>query len=109
MFEHIAASNLLRSIIPISRFNKGEANKIFEEVNNSGFKVVVKNNKPACVLLAPDKYEELMETIENYALLTEAEKRVQANADKATVSHEAILSAFGINQAELDGIEVEIE
>ena len=35
--------DLMESVVPISRFNKGEAGKIFEEVAKSGTKIVVKN------------------------------------------------------------------
>ena len=41
--------NILDSIVPISRFNKGEANRIFTEVKNDGIRIVVKNNTPECV------------------------------------------------------------
>ncbi len=37
---------VMKSIVPITRFNKGEANRIFEEVKSSGTKIVMKNNRP---------------------------------------------------------------
>ena len=67
----------VNSTIPISRFNRGEANKIFDEVKQSGYKIVMKNNTPACVLVAPEKYEEMTEQLENYMLFSEAEKRMK--------------------------------
>ncbi len=42
-------------IVPISRFNKGEANKIFDEVSKDGFRYVVKNNRVKCILLSPEQ------------------------------------------------------
>jgi antitoxin StbD len=78
----LPVSGVVNSLVPISRFNKGEANKIFEEVRETGFKIVLKNNSPACVLLTPETYEQMLETIENYHLLVEAEKRMKdAKAD----------------------------
>ena len=38
------ALNVLDSIIPISLFNKGQANKIFSDVKKFGTRIVVKNN-----------------------------------------------------------------
>ena len=38
------AINVLDSIISISQFNKGQANKIFSDVKKVGTKIVVKNN-----------------------------------------------------------------
>jgi len=77
MPEKITVSSVLNSLVPISRFNKGEANKIFEEVKETGFKIVLKNNTPACVLLKPEMYEQMLETIEEYRLLLEAERRME--------------------------------
>lgn len=99
--------NILNTLVPISRFNKGEANKIFEEVNVTGAKVVLKNNKPACVLVSPQEYEKMLETIENYQLLIEAQKRVEAS--KTTVSQSDVMKQFGITQEDIDGVEVDIE
>jgi PHD/YefM family antitoxin component YafN of YafNO toxin-antitoxin module len=109
MLEQMSVNNILHSIIPISRFNKGEANKIFDEVGVSGYKIVVKNNKPTCVLLSPEKYEEIMEALENYTLYLEAEKRINELDSSETISHEDILSNLGINKTELNAIEVEID
>ncbi len=39
-------TNLLSAIIPITRFDKGEADKIFSEVKKSGTQVVIKNDVP---------------------------------------------------------------
>ena len=58
------SNNLLDTFVPISRFNRGEANKIFDEVKETGYKVVVKNNIPICVLLSPERYREIEGIIE---------------------------------------------
>lgn len=109
MMDNIFIGNVLNSIIPISRFNRGEAGKIFDEVNESGVKIVVKNNKPTCVLVTPEKYEEMMEMIENYYLLEEAEKRMRGAQESDFTSHDEIMKELGINKDELKDVEVEIE
>jgi len=109
MFDNISVSNMLNAIIPISRFNKGEANKIFDEVNSSGFKIVIKNNKPTCVLITPEKYEEMMEIIENYYLFVEAEKRMKSAEADGFISHDQIMDKLNITKDELSDVEVEIE
>lgn len=110
MFNETTISNMLNSIIPISRFNKGEANKIFDEVNKSGYKIVVKNNKPTCVLITPETYQEMIETLENYKLSIEAERRMKNATDRDFVSHEDVLAELNITQEQLDSMEdVEIE
>ncbi|MDK9712360.1 type II toxin-antitoxin system Phd/YefM family antitoxin [Acidaminobacter sp.] len=109
MFDHTTVKNLLNSIIPITRFNKGEANKIFEEVHQDGIKIVVKNNKPACVLISPEEYNEIVEMIENYNLLMEAEKRLSSTDFTNVKSHSLVMESLGIDTKELLDIEVEIE
>jgi len=101
--------SILDVLVPISRFNKGEANKIFDEVRLSGFKVVVKNNAPACVLLAPEKYQEMTDMIDDQYLLALSEERLK-NDNGATRSFEDILSKDGLTLADIEAMEdVEIE
>lgn len=97
------------STIPISRFNRGEAGKIFEEVVKSGTKIVVKNNKPICVLVDPKRYVELVDMVEDFLLLAEAEERMKASKPSDFVSYEEVMERLGIDPAELDEIDVEIE
>lgn len=94
---------------PFSRFNKGEASKIFDEVNKSGFKIVMKNNKPTCVLITPEAYQEMVEAIENYNLYLEAEKRMKNANDDDFISSDDALQSLGIKKDELKDIEVDIE
>ncbi|HCC37936.1 MAG TPA: prevent-host-death protein [Treponema sp.] len=109
MVYNLFCGNILDALIPISRFNKGEANKIFEEVRSSGFKVVVKNNVPACVLLTPEKYKEMTDVIDDHYLLTMAEERLK-NADSQTHSFEEVLAKDGLTLSDIEAMEdVEIE
>jgi PHD/YefM family antitoxin component YafN of YafNO toxin-antitoxin module len=101
--------NIFDALIPISRFNKGEANKIFDEVRRSGVKIVVKNNAPTCVLLTPEKYREMTDIIEDHYLLTLAEKRMKSGNEK-THSFEDILAMDGLTLSDIDAMEdIEIE
>lgn len=102
MPEKKYVSSVLNSLVPISRFNKGEANKIFEEVKETGYKIVLKNNTPACVLLKPEVYEQMIETIEEYRLLLEAEKRMENAKPEDFMTQDKVLSELGINKADLD-------
>jgi len=109
MLNFMTVDNVLNSIVPISRFNKGEAGKIFNEVKNDGFKIVVKNNVPTCVLITPEKYQELMEKVEDYNLLTVAVKRMENVKDSDFIASQEVMNEFQIEQSDLDDIEVEIE
>ena len=61
MYDTLTASKMLKSFVPISRFNKGEAGKIIEEVKRDGIKVIVKNNAPECVMITVEDYDRLVE------------------------------------------------
>ena len=108
MRTYSQTAELMRSMVPVSRFNKGEAAKIFDEVERTGIKLAVKNNKPACVLLSPQRYEAMLEEMEDLHLLVEVEKRLED--DGVYYSREEVMNEFGITQADIDAAEdVEIE
>lgn len=101
------AVNVLDSIIPISLFNKGQANKIFSDVKKFGTRIVVKNNVPECVLISPQNYQRMMEEYEDAILAAEAEKRLSKKAKY--VSHKDIMKKFGLSDSDLDDVEVDLE
>ena len=94
--------NVLDSIIPISRFNKGEANKIFSDVKKFGTKIVVKNNVPECVLMSPQTYQQMLEEYEDALLAAEAEKRLSQNVKYTT--HEDMMKKFELSESDLDDL-----
>lgn len=100
---------VMDTIVPITRFNRGEASKIFDEVNARGVKVVLKNNVPTCVLLRPEQYDEMVEALEDYALFFEAERRLKVSDSEQTIQSENVMKHLGINKEELKDVEVEIE
>ena len=99
--------NILDSIIPISRFNKGEANRIFTEVKNDGIRIVVKNNTPECVLISPKDYQALIEQYEDALLFAEANNRLSKNV--GYISHDDVLNDLNINEQDLENIDIEVE
>ncbi|MEQ8199774.1 MAG: type II toxin-antitoxin system Phd/YefM family antitoxin [Clostridiaceae bacterium] len=101
------AVNIIDSIVPISRFNKGEANKIFKEVKTKGIRIVVKNNTPECVLISPKEYQEMVEKYEDALLLIEANNRLSQQVN--FISHNDILKDLDINENDLKEIDVELE
>ena len=99
----MALAKLKDEFVPISRFNKGEAGKIFQEVAAKGMKIVLKNNNPECVLLKPEKYEELLEKIENLELYIEAMKRL--NKPQQYIAAEDLYKEYGIdNKTKVDKV-----
>ena len=102
------AREIINSIVPISRSNKGEAGKIFDEVTKEGAKVVIKNNIPTCILINPNDYENVLEELENYKLYVEAEKRLNSSSYK-TMSEKDVMSNLGISEDDIDETEVEID
>jgi len=105
MINNTLRGNILDALIPISRFNKGEANKIFDEVRLSGYKIVVKNNAPACVLLAPEKFKELTDILDDHYLLSLAEERLRKD-NATTIPFEEILAEDGLTIADLEPMEL---
>jgi PHD/YefM family antitoxin component YafN of YafNO toxin-antitoxin module len=105
---HVSVEEITQRIVPISRFNKGEASKIFEEVRQSGTKVVFKNNDPVCVLMKPDEYQTMIDQLIDLEMAMEADRRL-ATGDGETISEADLMSELGITEEALDKVEVEIE
>lgn len=103
-------ASAIRDTISISLFNRGLAGKIFEEVKQTGAKVVMKNNAAECVLLAPDEYIRIMDEVNDARLLAVATERMENFNPDTVVSADDLYKELGITQDDLDAIgEVEIE
>ena len=99
-----------RDTISISLFNRGLAGKIFEDVKQSGAKVVMKNNSAECVLMSPDEYVKLMDEVNDARLLSIANERMQNFNSTNLIPGEALYKELGITKEDLDAIgEVEFE
>jgi len=108
MVSDLTLNSVLDALVPISRFNKGEANRIFEEVRQSGCKIVVKNNTPACVLITPEKYQEMIEQIEdNYLLAMALEREKHDSGVRYTAAD--IYAELGVTEKELEETEVDFD
>ena len=108
--NNLSMKKLMNQIVPISRFNKGEANKICEEVKQTGVKAVLKNNVRVMMLVEPNQYDEMVELLEDYALLFEAEERMKTAVSGGFLTHEQVMKNQNITQTDLDNTEdVEIE
>lgn len=102
--------SVIENTVPISQFNRGLAGKIFQEVKQSGAKVVMKNNAPECVLLSPQEYVKLIEEINDARLLTVASERMKNYDPSENIPSDEVQREFGITDEELaDFEEVEFE
>lgn len=101
--------SLLNNFVSVSDFSQGKANKIFKDVSeNDQEYIVLKNNKPAAVVLSVSEYEKtnqrikrleaIVEKILDLHLLYEAENR---NAED-TVPFEEIVKEEEISMEELE-------
>jgi len=106
MLNILSLNSAIDAIIPITRFNRGEAGKIFDEVREAGCKIVVKNNTPACVLITPERYRKMVELIEDRYLLVLAEEREKRDSG-ITCSAEEVYNEIGLPDEELDLIPME--
>ena len=104
------ATDFLQSLVPISQFNKGQAAKIFDRLHSEKELIVLKNIQPSAVILSPEEYTRLTEIEEDYFLLLEANRRIEENGDKKTVSLDSVMDHLGISKEELlDAEDADIE
>lgn len=100
----------IKNTVPISQFNRGLAGKIFEDVKQSGTKVVMKNNVAECVLISPEEYIRLMDEVNDARLLAVASERMAHFNPATLISEEEMNRRLGITEDDLTGFdEVDIE
>lgn len=95
-------------IVPVSRFNKGEAAKIFSEVRDKGTKYVFKNNMPESVLISPEAYYNLLDSVIDMELYIEAVER-KSRPDRRLYSSQEVMKLMGLAAADFGNSEVELE
>ncbi len=106
--DHTA--NILKSLVPITQFNRGQASRIFDRLRTERQLVVLKNNQPAAVILSPEEYTRLTEAEEDYQLLLLARERLAGDNLKNAIPEQDVLSGLGITEEEIAQAEdVELE
>ena len=103
----------IKNTVPLSKFNRGLAGQIFSDVKKHGSKVVMKNNTAEAVIVSPEDYIAMSDTINDYLLLTMAVERMEKfDIDDPTtyITAEEMDKRLGITQEERDSVgEVEFE
>ena len=99
-----SVASAITKTIPISQFNRGQAGQIFSDVKKHGPKVVMKNNSAEVVLIPPDEYVEIIETLNDYLLLSMAVDRMAHYNPDTLISEEEMDKRLGITQEQLDKI-----
>jgi PHD/YefM family antitoxin component YafN of YafNO toxin-antitoxin module len=103
-------SNILKSLVSITQFNKGQAAKIFDRLKTERRIIVLKNNAPSAILLSPDEYLRLLEIEEDSYLLNLAEQRLADYNTGDGIPYEKALVQMGLTHEDIENAEdVEIE
>ncbi len=103
-------ASVLTRLVPITQFNRGQASRIFDRLRSEPELIVLKNNQPSAVILAPEEYARLSEIAENYRLLLESSRRLSANSGKTAIPAADVMRHLGITDTDLEETEdLEIE
>ena len=105
-----SVTDTINRTIPISMFNDGRADEVFDEVQNSGTMVVMKNNAAKYVIMSADYYLQMSDEYNDFKLLLMAEERWKNFDPSKLIPAEDVYRELGITQEELDAMpEVELE
>lgn len=100
-----SATNIAKSLVPISQFSKGQASRIFDRLHSEPQLIVLKNNQPTAFILSPDEYDRLTELEEDYALLLEAYERLENHEeDERGIPMSEVMEHLGITEEDLDEV-----
>lgn len=78
----------IENTVSISLLNKGYAGQVFEDVRATGTKVVIKNNVPECVLLAPNEYISMLDELNEMRAVAAAALRLDGINPKNLLTDE---------------------
>ena len=98
-------TSALQSTVSITLFNRGMAGKIFSQVKQNGPKVVMKNNKPECVLVSPEQYMEMMDEVFDARIEALAWARLQNPSPGEPIPAEELYAECGLTEEDLEGWE----
>lgn len=101
--------NFFDRIIPITHFNQGKANQIFDDVSKKGTSFVFKHNAPVCVLMSPEEYKTLLELKDDLILELEARDRMAQHDPSECISQSEIMEKYHITDTDLDTTEIEFD
>ena len=99
------AYDTIKSLVPITQVNKGQASRIFDRLNTEKQLIVLKNNVPSAVIISPEEYIRLSEIAENYYLLAEAQQRIGKNNGKKSLSFDDVMKNYGISEDDIENAE----
>ncbi len=99
-----SATNIAKSLVPISQFSKGQASRIFDRLHSETQLIVLKNNQPTAFILSPVEYDRLTEIEEDYALLLEAYERLEKHENEPGIPLSEVMEHLGITEDDLDEV-----
>ncbi len=96
---------LLKGFVPVTMFNRGKASQIFDRLHKENRLIVLKNNQPSAIILSPTEYERLTEIEEDYALMLEAQTRLEKNAGTPGLSEGQVIKDLGLTEEDIENAE----
>ena len=100
-----ALAEALESMVPISAFNKGQASRIFDRLENESQIVVLRHNAPCAIILSPAEYTRLCSAEYDSGLINLAIERLRANKGKEPLTEAQLMDALGITEGDLNAAE----
>ena len=108
----LSGNNIMKTLIetvPITKFNRGQAGRIFGDVKKTNnTKVVIKNNEPEVVLLSPQEYNKLVsvyEQVKEETLYQKIAERISKDS-KVTYSREEVMKELSITEEDLHDVKI---
>lgn len=106
----MSLTGAIKNTISISLFNRGQAGRVFDDLKTTGPKVVIRNNEPACVVMSPDDYLQLIDKLEEMKMMNIAQERLMNFDSASLVSQDELDKDFGWTKEDIekwDDVEIE--
>jgi antitoxin StbD len=95
-------ANIMKSMVSITQFNKGQSARIFDRLKKERRIIVLKNNVPAAIILSPEEYMKLVDFAEDQELLAVAEERTGNYKVGTGVPWKEAMNKMDLTEEEID-------
>lgn len=94
--------DVLDDLVPVSELSNGRTSAVLSKADRAPV-IIIKRNKPSYVLMGINDYQDLLDRLEDTEDVRLAEKRIEDNNGRATISNADLMAELGLTEEDIAG------
>ena len=94
--------DVLDDLVPVSELSNGRTAAVLNKADRAPV-IIIKRNKPSYVLMGINDYQDLLDRLEDTEDARLAEKRIEDNNGRATISNADLMAELGLTEEDIAG------